>query len=204
MTASALQRSVDSLAAIDATIERTPRGALTLDPNRARATSLADLVQTLGDTSQRSHLADAACAVGRAQLEAFPDNLLWDFDFYLASVHDEAAQSGDYPGHLERTTEITVGLMHLYGQKSSIRFQYVHDFIYGFDWARWVRREPATRSQTRPFSLEFLEQSDTRGRALLRLIEDDDEVASARGWLRSIDAGLVHGIGLEIGSARLR
>jgi hypothetical protein len=176
MTASALRRSADTLAQIDASIAETPRGALTLDPARGRATPLAELVHSLANSSERPFLARAACAVGAAQLEAFPDNLLWDFDFYLSSVHQEAIQSGDYPAHLERATDITVGLMHLYGQGSSIRFQYVHDFIYGFDWARWVRREPDSRSETLPFSLEFLEQSDTRGRAILELIENDDEV----------------------------
>ena len=176
MTASALKHPVRSLAEIDVSIDGTPRGALTLDRNRQRATPLTELVATLADADQRPHLAVAARAVGEAQLEAFPGNLLWDFDFYLASVHDEAVRSDDYAGHLERTTEVTVGLMKLYGQSSAIRFQYVHDFIYGFDWARWVRREPEARGRTRPFSLDFLSESDRRGRAILRLIESDDEV----------------------------
>jgi hypothetical protein len=176
MTARALERPAHSLAEIDASIDQTARGALTLCPTRRRATPLTDLVEALADGAQRPYLAAAAYAVGEAQLAAFPGNLLWDFDYYLASVHREALSSGDYAGHVEQATDITVGLMHLYGQDSTIRFQYVHDFIYGFDWARWVRREPETRSQTLPFSLEFLQQSDSRGRAILRLIEDDDEV----------------------------
>jgi len=176
MTASALQRPARSLTEIDSSIDATPRGALTLDGRRDRATPLAELVDMLADAEQRPYLGRAACAVGEAQLEAFPENLLWDFDYYLASVHREAVRSGDYSDHLARATEVTVGLMHLYGQSSSIRFQYVHDFIYGFDWARWVRREPEARSRTLPFSLEFLRQSDTRGRAILCLIEKDDDV----------------------------
>jgi hypothetical protein len=50
----------------------------------------------------------------------------------------------------------------------------VHDFIYGFDWARWVRRDPGARLDTGPFSLRFLEQIETRGRDILTLIEADD------------------------------
>lgn len=176
MTASALKHPVRTLSEVDGSIADTPRGALTLDCDRTRATPLGQLVQTLADADQRPHLAAAACSVGEAQLEAFPENLLWDFDFYLASVHEEAVRSGNYEGHLEQTTSVTVGLMQLYGQSSTIRFQYVHDFIYGFDWARWVRREPETRRGTRPFSLEFLNESDRRGRAIMRLIENDDEV----------------------------
>ena len=49
-------------------------------------------------------------AVADAQLQAFPENLLWDFDYYLASIHAEALESDDYEAHLRETTTITVEL----------------------------------------------------------------------------------------------
>jgi hypothetical protein len=64
--------------------------------------------------------------------------------------------------------------MRLYGQQSKIRFRYVHDFMYGFDWARWVRRDPASRVEADPFGLIFLNESESRGRGILDLIEADD------------------------------
>ena len=176
MTAHAIEQTISELTQIDATIENMPAGALTLDPCRDRATPIRDLVARLADGSREPHLAAAACAVADAQLEAFPENLLWDFDYYLASIHAEALESDDYEAHLRETTRITVELMHLYGQGSKIRFRYVHDFIYGFDWARWVRRHPESRSETAPFSLEFLQQSQTRGRDILQLIDSDDQI----------------------------
>lgn len=176
MTAHAISQTINELTEIDATIENLPAGALTLDPFRERATPIRDLVAHLADRAHEPHLAAAACSVADAQLEAFPENLLWDFDYYLASVHSEALDARDYEAHLQETTAITVELMHLYGQRSKIRFRYVHDFIYGFDWARWVRRNPESRSNTAPFSLEFLQQSRTRGRDILRLIDSDDQV----------------------------
>lgn len=176
MTARAIKQTITDLAEIDAAIENTPLGALTLDPDRQRATPLRDLVDRLANSSQEQHLAAAARAVAQAQLQAFPENIFWDFDYYLASIHAEASEAADYGAQLEKFTEITVGLMHLYGQRSKIRFRYVHDFIYGFDWARWVRRNPNTRTGTAPFSLGFLQQSETRGRDILRLIDSDDEI----------------------------
>jgi hypothetical protein len=176
MTLRALHQAVAPLAEIDARIAGTPRGALTLDPGRSRATPLHDVVSALAEPPERPHLAAVASAVAAAELDSFPENVLWDFDFYLASIHEEAREAPSYVAHLERVTEITVGLMHLYGQQSTIRFRYVHDFMYGFDWARWVRRGSGSRASAGPFSLLFLQQIETRGRDILTLIEADDDV----------------------------
>ena len=174
MSAYALDRAVTPLAEIDARIEATPHGALTLDPQREAATPLRGLVEGLCEPSELAHLAAAASAVALAQLQSFPENLLWDFDFYIASIHREARASGDYAAHLAASTEVTVGLMRMYGQQSTIRFRYVHDFIYGFDWARWVQRNPEARGGVQPFALDFLREIDSRGRDILSLIDADD------------------------------
>ena len=64
--------------------------------------------------------------------------------------------------------------MTLYGMRSPVRFQYVHDFTYGYDWAKWVRRSPRDRSHVGPFELDFLRYSRRRGHELLALIARDD------------------------------
>ena len=174
MKAHAVDDETTLLAEVDAKIARTRFGALTLDPNRSLATPLTELVSTLADAGEAPHLAATASAVAEAQLEAFPENLFWDFDFYLASVHSRAAGSGDYAGQLRAVTAVTVELMRIYGQRSVIRFRYVHDFMYGFDWARWVRRDPAGRTSVEPFDIEFLRQSERRGHDIEALIEADD------------------------------
>lgn len=176
MTAYAVDQTITPLPEIDARIADTARGPLTLDARRTEATALSELVACLAGAEQQPHLAAAASAVAEAQLRSFPDNLLWDFDFYLGSIHARASESDDYAVHLEKATAITVGLMRMYGQQSTIRFRYVHDFTYGFDWARWVRRDPERRAGVGPFSLEFLKQIETRGRDILTLIESDDTV----------------------------
>ncbi len=175
MTARARNEMLLPLEELEASINQCPSGPLTLDPGRSSASPLSEVVSSLADSSQSPHLAAAAAAVAEAQLESFPENLFWDFDFYLASIHRRASTTPDYPGYLEQVTSLTVGLMRLYGQQSAIRFRYVHDFIYGFDWARWVRRDPDARTQVEPFGLAFLKQTESRGRDIITLIESDDD-----------------------------
>lgn len=176
MTAHAAHRTHTPLAEVDSRIASAPRGALTLAPSRKAASGLCELVGALADPRQQPVLAAAASSVAESQLDSFPENLFWDFDFYLASVHLEGSQAEDYAAHVAEVGSITVNLMRMYGQQSTIRFRYVHDFIYGFDWARWVRRAPNRRADVGPFSLDFLRQVETRGRDLLLLIEADDEI----------------------------
>jgi hypothetical protein len=174
MTAHATNHIGATLAEIDERIALTAYGRLTLDPCRSTANRLDDLVMGLTDPGETPHLGAAAIAVADAQLRSFPENLFWDFDFFLASIHRDALASPDYADHLRKVTRVTVGLMNLYGQQSAIRFRYVHDFMYGFDWARWVRRDPGSRQEAAPFGMEFLQQSENRGRDILKLIDEDD------------------------------
>ncbi len=174
MSARAIESRVATLDAVQARIDATTWGALTLDPCRPAATPLRELVASLAGHAEIEHLAAAAVQVASAQLDNFPENLFWDFDRYLASVHEHAAASKDYAASIEQSSLMTVGLMRLYGQQSKIRFRYVHDFMYGFDWARWVRRDPANRVGVDPFGTSFLSQSESRGRDILDLIEADD------------------------------
>ncbi len=175
MTAPAIEDTLIPLREVDSEIRRRPSGPLTLDPAKESARPLTDIVADLADSRQSAHLAAAAAAVAEAQIRSFPENLFWDFDFYLASIHRHATESPDYVAHLASVSEITVRLLELYGQASTIRFRYVHDFMYGYDWARWVRRDPESRSQVEPFGVEFLRQTERRGRDLLSLIDADDE-----------------------------
>ncbi len=183
MTAQALDETIIPLLGVQARIQESRFGALTLDPGRSTASPLAELVSSLADSRQLPHLAAAASAVAEAQLRSFPENLFWDFDFYLTSIHRSAADACDYASYLADITRLTVGLMTLYGQQSLIRFRYVHDFMYGFDWARWVRRAPRKRAGIEPFGVDFLRQTESRGRDILTLINADDD------WYPKIDGG---------------
>ncbi|MEM7436022.1 MAG: hypothetical protein AAF436_12775 [Myxococcota bacterium] len=177
MNAPAIRGEPSPLSVVQAKIDACEHGRLTLDPSREEATPLPHLIALIvepSDPSRADLLAEAAVVVAQAQLENFPDNLFWDFDLFLATIDAHARLADDYETCLRSAAETTVNLMCLYGQHSKIRFRYVHDFIYGFDWARWVRRAPALRRDSEPFGLPFLIQSEDRGRDILRLIDQDD------------------------------
>ncbi|MEM7135858.1 MAG: hypothetical protein AAF500_04720 [Myxococcota bacterium] len=176
MNAPAIIDATPPLAAVQAKIDACEHGRLTLDPSREEATPLAQLIALIAEPtdSRADLLTEAAVVVAQAQLDNFPDNLFWDFDFYLATIDAHASRGHDYESCLRDASATTVSLMRLYGQHSKIRFRYVHDFIYGFDWARWVRRAPTSRRGSEPFGLPFLMQSEDRGRDILRLIDQDD------------------------------
>ena len=93
---------------------------------------------------------------------SFPDNLFWDLDVIADALRNGVA------------ADLIIRVQPLYGQHGKIRFRYIHDFIYGFDWAKWVRRAPDERATHGPFSEAFLEHSFRRGHELLALIAKDD------------------------------
>lgn len=160
----------DSLTALDARIERSLEGPLSLDPSPRRATLLVTLAERLRARSLApGRFEEALFRVAASQIEHFPGNVFWDFDAFAAHLATlEAAE-------LEETVRISEDLMARFGMRSPIRFRYVHDFMYGFDWARWVERRPAERREVPPFGLAFLRYSHARGGEMLALIAEDDE-----------------------------
>lgn len=172
-------RALDVLAATDARL-RTAHGVLgSLCPGRAHATPLVGIAERLltedtdGDVAEA--FANALTSVLRAQSESFPNNLFWDFDFPAAELFRvTAAEPADARDRAEQSARRIVALQGLYGVQSCIRFQYAHDFIYGFDWARWVKRRPEERAGVGPFDGVFLDYLLERGHELVERIEHDD------------------------------
>ncbi|MEM1007401.1 MAG: hypothetical protein AAGJ35_00220 [Myxococcota bacterium] len=110
---------------------------------------LLDLPQLQGlSHEQNTAWVDAFCTVLDTLCVHFPGNLFWDMDFF---VHALAFRHTHSPIQREmRTAEQirTLGqhittLHEIFGNTSTIRFRYVHDFLYGFDWARWMRKRVA-------------------------------------------------------------
>lgn len=170
--------SEDALAALEATqsrLDALPRGMLTLDPRRERATPLRAVVEAHSRSQALGTVvAEGLVALVEAQLDAFPGNLLWDYDLLVASAVTAAAGSATPELEARERLRRLAALNALYGRDTQIRFRYVHDFVYGFDWAKWVRRDPATRDGVGPFDPPFLEYSHRRAEELLGLIAVDD------------------------------
>lgn len=163
------------LEAIDNTLSALPQGAQSLCPNRPRATPLVELVKTVATDETRMALATGVTQIAVAALRGFPGNLFWDFDYLVASVHRDARRAASYTKAVHELATLVARLMDLYGAGSAIRFRYLHDFTYGFDWARWMKRGPGQRSNTRPFDLAFLRMSEERANEMLDMIAAQHE-----------------------------
>lgn len=144
-----------------------------LQPGRTDARPLSELVpdRALGGEVRRA-VARGMVRIAEAMHRNFPSNLFGDLDLVLARLERGGAENGE--AWVDGAATTVVELHELFGQQTAIQFRYVHDFLYGFDWARWVRRDPEARASVGPFDEPFLAYVGRRGRELLALIAEDD------------------------------
>jgi hypothetical protein len=144
-----------------------------LAPGRATPTAWTDLAEALlpgHDPARQEAWVAALTAIGTAQAEAFPETLFWDADLLAASLLREAADAAG----THALGQALVGLHHRFARRGAIAFRYTHDFTYGFDWARWVARDPANRAFHGPYAPTFVGHMARRGEELLALIAAND------------------------------
>ncbi|MEZ4231034.1 MAG: ferrochelatase [Polyangiaceae bacterium] len=168
---SEILRAADEVLAASGVLRRS------LCPERQLATSLLDLGARLRSEIPRGcegAFARGLASIARAELRNFPENIFWDFDYTASSLVEEASAAVEPARHLTHACALIVELQDLFGSATEIRFRYGHDFIYGYDWAKWVRKDPAARRGVGPFDLEFLRFLHHRGHELLELIAEDD------------------------------
>ncbi len=148
---------------------------LSLNPHKTLITNFAELGNLITEQNTDIHLLttfqETLESIVRTQLQNFPENIFWDFDFLVSSMLRQAltADEGAVP-FLKIFGEKMVCLTEMFGNKTEMRFRYVHDFMYGFDWARWVKKEPQKRSHIEPFSLVFFDYLLAKGKELLQRI----------------------------------
>ncbi len=172
----ALDRHLRALERVDARIDEVAPARSSLAPRGRRAHALVAVAErhVRGDRPLDRAFVEGLAKVGAAQVESFPENLFWDFDAFAASVHAQAERTDDPILLLDEVCGIACRLMALFGALSPIRFRYVHDFMYGFDWARWVARDPGARAAVGPYDMPFLRYVFRRGHELVDLIHGDD------------------------------
>jgi len=166
---SALRR----LTEMDARFQTTVPIPLSLSPARTRATSLHDIGEALLtddlDPSLMQAFADGLCLMVATKVDQFPENIFWDVDYLAACL----LRLGDAHAIRDVTAHI-VTLHEGFGRSSVINFRYVHDFMYGFDWARWVSHEPETRQGIGPFDKTYLYHVEEHRGELVGFIADHD------------------------------
>jgi hypothetical protein len=141
----------------------------TLAPGRHRARRPSELVAAIGPHPHAEALGRALAGIAGALRESFPGNLFADLDALAGSLSRRPSAAA-----IEAAGERIAALHRLYGAATSIRFRYAHDFLYGYDWARWCQREPDARAEVGPYDDAFLGYLEERGHELLVLISKDD------------------------------
>ncbi|MEH2061870.1 MAG: hypothetical protein V7K50_06270 [Nostoc sp.] len=160
---------------IDEILNQQSVNLLSLSPQKTLITSFAELGNLIGeqntDVQVITSIQQTLESIVRTQLQNFPENIFWDFDFFVSSMLRQAliADEGAVP-FLKVFGEKMVCLTKMFGNKTEMRFRYVHDFMYGFDWARWVQKEPQNRAHIEPFSLVFFDYLLAKGKELLQRI----------------------------------
>jgi hypothetical protein len=153
---------------------------LSLNPNRNLITSfreIGDLIaENICDLQVIGCFYQTLEKIISSQLKNFPENIFWDFDFMVFSMLEQAliAEDGAIVFLKSFGSKIEL-LMDMFGCRGEIRFRYVHDFMYGFDWARWVKKDPENHSTISPFSPIFLDYLLAKGKEILSLISIDDQ-----------------------------
>jgi hypothetical protein len=158
---------------------------LSLNPEKTSTTSflqLENLVAINSDIKLIKALADTLKPILDALLQNFPENIFWDFDFLVNSMLRQALSAeNDAVCFLKSFGEQVALLMKLFGKKTEIRFRYIHDFMYGFEWAKWVQKQPQTRAKIEPFSPIFLDYLLSKGKEILQRIGHDDVYHQIQG-----------------------
>tara|TARA_B100001989_G_C24385661_1_gene386633 strand:+ start:49 stop:774 length:726 start_codon:yes stop_codon:yes gene_type:complete len=150
-----------------------------LSPSRRDATSCAEICALLLTEDETDTILGRSFAQGIRAVEEnlrahFPNNIYADLDYLAQSLLQEARAQTNPSTYLEASFSLTADLFQLYGCHSPIHFRYAHDFLYGFDWVRWVQKMPTQRRNTGPFDQFFLHYLKGRANELLSLIADDD------------------------------
>ncbi len=136
-----------------------------LDPARAERTPIASL-------SRSPVVAQGLAEIDEAIRRNFPGNLFADLDLLAATLEARRASAGDASAHATARRIATVHA--LFGRETPLRFRYTHDFLYGFDWARWVARDPIARASVGPYDDAFLAYSEQRAAELCALVASND------------------------------
>lgn len=101
----------------------------------------------------------------------FPDNIYAHYDLLIAQFWREGVSNeGLLLTYCQKVNQLYASL----GVHSCVRFRYEHDFLYGFDWAKWVAADLGCRQWVAPFSFAFIDYLEHRVTELYELIALDD------------------------------
>ena len=151
-------------------------GAISLAPDRKVPTCPAGILSTFEmiPSCKREMLAENFISLIDAMHFHFPENIYWDIDALIHSLL-KFSLNENKTMTLNRLEKI-IDLMKIFGKEGVIRFQYFHDFTYGFDWVKWFQKtSPLIVDESDPFANDFLSYMLKRGKELVVSIANNEQ-----------------------------
>lgn len=150
-------------------------GALSLSPNRDKPLAPWQIVKEFeGKLSgaQQGDVVKRFTSFLKVVRESYPRNIYWDLDRLVSSTIERGFFKGEFQHkEFEKRIDRIEDLMIDFGCKGEIRFEFIHDFTYGFDWVKWIQKsKPRHVAYDDPFQNEFLSYLKSRGGQILELI----------------------------------
>lgn len=119
-------------------------------------------------------LYDAYVQIVKSATKNFPNNIFWDFDLMSHSIASYFAKDKN-PESLFKYVDQYHSIFCIFGADSPVKFQYIHDFIYGYDWLKWMLEKRKPEEDKDPFGEDFLRYIYNRGLELVCLIQKNDQ-----------------------------
>jgi hypothetical protein len=170
----------ESLKEIDFLFDQAGIIPRSLNPRQKLASSFASMssaLATLDLTKAELDLVNRFFKTTiRLFIKNFPENIFWDFDYFVFQIVQSGLQNrSEFELYLNKKQNLVEKILEIFGQHSSIRFRYIHDFIYGYDWQKWYKDIRIEINDPSPFGFSFLEYILNRGIEIQSLIEQDDK-----------------------------
>ncbi|PJE04242.1 MAG: hypothetical protein CK427_02860 [Leptospira sp.] len=170
---------IDLLSAIDQLLKDHSISFLSLSPNKELATSITQILEVEAESLDSELEITEWILFCKLLIEEsifnFKENIFWDFDFFIHSLVSEYMSTIDKSEFLEERKKKIFTIFRLFGSHSLVRFKYLHDFLYGYDWYKWrTQIIPNQTNDLNPFGLSFLNYIEARGYELIELIGQND------------------------------
>ncbi|GBF49660.1 hypothetical protein LPTSP4_11760 [Leptospira ryugenii] len=170
--------SVDFSHLDEALLERHPERK-SLCPGREKASSFVSLAKSFEQfdftIEEKETIQECFSQIIFTAMEHFPENIFWDFDFvfYQMLVDSNKSEQGVKGYWIEFSKRIG-DIFCTFGIQSKIKFRYIHDWLYGYDWLKWTLEKKREAEDPSPLGIPFLSYIRDRGLGLLELIDRDD------------------------------
>ncbi|NCN10043.1 MAG: hypothetical protein GW938_09390 [Leptospira sp.] len=172
------EQQLNQLEEIDRILINNSISYLSLCPDKKYATPIKKLIEQEQENFETdadiNNWIDFCHKLIEESVSNFRENIFWDFDFLIHSLVIEYKVSSIKQEFIENRKEKIKSIFRLFGSKSLIRFKYLHDFLYGYDWYKWQTQSQESSNELKPFGDSFLNYIESRGKELIELIERND------------------------------